>query len=160
MKRFETVQLNVKVDDATADQIRKLAAFNHLTVAEQLRQFIRYGLDINSYQQNIDFISGIIRQELMAIYHPSDIRAIISDELKSNSERLEQTLRKSGKTSAAGYFLLVKLLTSLSGQCTPEKFTQMAEISGQMGVEYMKQSNRDISDVLCDGETICRMANL
>lgn len=160
MKRYETVQLNVKVDDGTADQIKKLAAFNHLTVAEQLRQFIQHGLDINSYQQNIDFIAGIIRQELMAIYQPDDIRAIVSDELKSNSERLEQTVRKSGKTSAAGYFLLVKLFSSLSGQFTPEEFMQVAELAGQMGVEYMKQSNRDINDALRDGETVCRMANL
>lgn len=160
MKRYETVQLNVKVDDDTADQIKKLAVFNHLTVAEQLRQFIQHGLDINSYQQNIDFIAGIIRQELMAIYQPGDIRAIVSDELKSNNERLEQTVRKSGKTSAAGYFLLVKLFSSLSGQFTPEEFMQVAELAGQMGVEYMKQSNRDINDTLRDGETVWRMANL
>lgn len=160
MKQSETIQLNVKVDDGTADQIKKLAAFNHLSVAEQLRQFIYHGLTINSYQQNIDFLCGMIRQELMAIYHIEDIRAVMAQELKGNSVRLEQTLRKSGKTSAAGYFLLVKLLTSLSGQFTPEEFTQMAEVAGQMGVEYMKQSNSDINNVLQDGETICRMANL
>ena len=160
MKQSERIQLNVKVPSGTAEQIKKLAAANYLTVAEQLRRFIDNGLTINSYEQNIDFLCGMIRQELMAIYHIEDIRTVVAQELKGNSECLEQTMRKSGKASAAGYFLLVKLLTSLSGQFTPEEFMQIAEVAGQMGVEYMKQSNRDISDVLCDGETICRIANL
>lgn len=44
MKPYTTVQLNVKVTDTTADQIKRLAAFNQITVAEQLRRFIEEGL--------------------------------------------------------------------------------------------------------------------
>jgi hypothetical protein len=47
MKPYTTIQLNVKVTDTTADQIKRLAAFNQITVAEQLRRFIEEGLSVN-----------------------------------------------------------------------------------------------------------------
>ena len=48
----------------------------------------------------------------------------------------------------------------LTGQISLEDFVRMAEQAGQLGVEYMKQSNRSINDVLRDGEAACHMANL
>ncbi len=53
MKPYTTIQLNVKVTDTTADQIKRLAAFNQITVAEQLRRFIDEGLAVNSNAQHI-----------------------------------------------------------------------------------------------------------
>ncbi|GEM_PF-1868055 len=114
MKPYTTVQLNVKVTDTTADQIKRLAAFNQITVAEQLRRFIEEGLAINSNAQHIDLIASIIRQELMAIYHPADIQRLVAGQLEEILKRFENIQRKSGKTSAAGYFLLFKVLMYLT----------------------------------------------
>ena len=107
MKRYTTIQLNVKVTDTTADQIKRLAAFNQITVAEQLRRFIEEGLSVNSNAQHIDLIASIIRQELMAIYHPADIQRLVAGQLEETLKKFENTQRKSGKASAAGYFLLL-----------------------------------------------------
>lgn len=52
MKPYTTVQLNVKVPDTTADSIKRLAAFNQITVAEQLRRFIEEGLAVSTYGTN------------------------------------------------------------------------------------------------------------
>lgn len=60
MKPYTTVQLNVKVPDTTADSIKRLAAFNQITVAEQLRRFIEEGLSVSSNAQHIELIASII----------------------------------------------------------------------------------------------------
>ncbi|MEY8356906.1 hypothetical protein AALB39_26670 [Lachnospiraceae bacterium 54-53] len=160
MKPYTTVQLNVKVTDTTADQIKRLAAFNQITVAEQLRRFfIEEGLSVNSNAQHIDLIASIIRQELMAIYHPADIQRLVAGQLEETLKKFENTQRKSGKTSAAGYFLLLKVLMYLTGNLNAEDFAQMAEQAGQMGVAFMKQSNSTINDILQDGEYACGTAS-
>lgn len=74
-------------------------------------------------------------------------------------KRFENTQRKSGKTSAAGYFLLLKVLMYLTGNLSAEEFARMAEQAGQMGVEFMKQSNQTINDILRDGEYACGTAS-
>lgn len=159
MKPYTTVQLNVKVTDTTADQIKRLAAFNQITVAEQLRRFIEEGLSVNSNAQHIDLIASIIRQELTAIYHPADIQRLVAGQLEETFKRFENTQRKSGKTSAAGYFLLLKVLMYLTGNLSAKEFAQMAEQAGQMGVEFMKQSNQTINEILQDGSYACGTAS-
>ncbi len=159
MKPYTTIQLNVKVTDTTADQIKRLAAFNQITVAEQLRRFIEEGLSMNSNAQHIDLIASIIRQELMAIYHPADIQHLVAGSLEETLKKFENTQRKSGKASAAGYFLLLKVLMYLTGQPNVEDFTRMAEQAGQMGVAFMKQSNQTVNDILRDGEYACGTAS-
>lgn len=159
MKPYTTVQLNVKVTDTTADQIKRLAAFNQITVAEQLRRFIDEGLSVSSNAQHIDLIASIIRQELTAIYNPADIQRLVAGQLEETLKRFENTQRKSGKTSAAGYFLLLKVLMYLTGNLSAEEFVQMAEQAGQMGVEFMKQSNQTINEILQDGSYACGTAS-
>ena len=159
MKPYTTVQLNVKVPDTTADSIKRLAAFNQITVAEQLRRFIEEGLSVNGNAQHIDLIASIIRQELTAIYHPADIQRLVAGQLEETLKKFENTQRKSGKASAAGYFLLLKVLMYLTGQLNVEDFTLMAEQAGQMGVAFMKQSNSTINDILQDGEYACGTAS-
>ena len=159
MKPYTTIQLNVKVTDTTADQIRRLAAFNQITVAEQLRCFIDEGLSVNSNAQHIDLIASIIRQELMAIYNPVDIQRLVVSGLEETLKKFENTQRKSGKVSAAGYFLLIKVLMYLTGQLNLEDFVKMAEQAGQMGVAFMQQNNQTVNDVLRDGEYACHTAS-
>lgn len=159
MKSYTTVQLNVKVTDTTADSIKRLAAFNQITVAEQLRRFIEEGLSVNSNAQHIDLIASIIRQELMAIYHPADIPRLVAGQLEETLKKFENTQRKSGKASAAGYFLLLKVLMYLTGDLSAEDFARVAEQAGQLGVEFMKQSNPTINEILQDGSYACGTAS-
>lgn len=159
MKSYTTIQLNVKVTDDTADQIKRLAASNHITVAEQLRRFIEQGLSVHSYEQNIDLIASVIRQELMSIYHPEDIQNRIISGMSETLKKFENTLRKSGKAASAGYFLLVKVLLDEIGRTDPADFAAMVEQAGAIGVEYMNQKNRTVNEILKDGRYTCRMAD-
>ena len=140
MKPYTTIQLNVKVTEDTADQIRKLAITHDITVAEQLRRFIEQGLSVQCYEQNIDLIASIIRQELMSIYHPEDIQRRVAEQLEESLRKFEIAQRKSGKVSASGYFLLIKMMMYLTNQISVEDFVHMVEESGKLGVEYMKLS--------------------
>jgi len=159
MKPYTTVQLNVKVTDAIADSIKRLAASNQITVAEQLRRFIEEGLSVNSNAQHIDMIASIIRQELTAIYHPADIQRLVAGQLEETLKKFENTHCKSGKASAAGYFLLLKVLMYLTGQLSVEDFARMAGQVGQMGIAFMKQSNQTVNDILQDVEYACGTAS-
>lgn len=159
MKPYTTIQLNVKVTEDTADQIRKLAITHDITVAEQFRRFIEQGLSVQCYEQNIDLIASIIRQELMSIYRPEDIQRRVAEQLEESLRKFEIAQRKSGKVSASGYFLLIKMMIYLTNQISEEDFVHMVEESGKLGVEYMKQSNSSINDVLTDGASACHIAN-
>lgn len=163
MNPNERIQLNVKVPQCTADQIKRLAAANHLTVAEQLRQFIDKGLDIDGNARQIDFIATIIRQEFMAIYHVEDIKAVVEQLMVKHMEqqmsRIEKMQMKIGKVSAAGYFLLIKVLLEMAGKEDPLAFSAMVERAGKMGVEFMRQKNSTVNEILQDGIYACRMAD-
>lgn len=160
MKPFQTIQLNVKVPEQTADEIKRLAISRHQTVAELLRHFIDEGLKIHSYEQNIDFIAGIIRQEFTSVYHIEDIRAAVNQTFDEHMPKINRNLLKSGKVSAAGYFLLIKVLMEMGGLDSLADFVRMAEQAGTLGTEYMKQSNSTLNEFLADGETVCRLAHL
>ena len=160
MKPFQTIQLNVKVAEQTADEIKRLAISRHQTVAELLRHFIDEGLKIHSYEQNIDFIAGIIRQEFTSVYHIEDIRAAVNQTFEEHMPKINRNLLKSGKVSAAGYFLLIKVLMEMGGLDSLADFVRMAEQAGTLGTEYMKQSNSTLNEFLTDGETVCRLAHL
>ena len=160
MEPIHRIQLNVKVPEQTADEIKKLAISRHQTVAELLRHFIEEGLAIHSYEQNIDFIASIIRQEFTSVYHIQDIQAVVNRTFDSYIEKINRNLLKSGKASAAGYFLLIRVLMEMGGLNSLEDFVRMAEQAGTLGTEYMKQSNSTLNEFLADGETICRLAHL
>lgn len=155
MKQFETVQLCVKVDDKTAEQVRKLAASNNLTTAEQLRRFIEKGLDIEGHAQNIDFIAGIIRQELMAIYHIEDIKAVMEQQTK----RLAKMLMKMGKMSSAEFYLMIKVLMNVAHDGTEDQFDQMLNEAITLGVDYMQKKDFQINSFLQDTDNLRRLAD-
>ena len=87
----------------TLKTLDKLAAREHTTTSELIRNFVEEGLKVNGYEEQVDFIARIIRQEITAVYHVEDIKAI-SDH---STDRLAKMLMKTGKINAAMFFLLV-----------------------------------------------------
>lgn len=158
MKRFATIQLNVKVSEDTAEQIKKLANSNHITVADQLREFIERGLTIHGYEQQLDTIATIIRQEFMAIYHVEDIQKYVELAVEKQTSRMEKMLTKVGKISAGGFFLLVKTLLQHTNEDAEDDFALLVEQAGKMGIEFMQQKNSTVNDILSDGKYVCRTA--
>lgn len=138
-----------------AEQIKKLAAANNIGIAEQLRQFIEKGLAVEGYSQNIDFIASIIRQELMAIYHLEDIKAVVEQQ----TNRIAKMHMKSGKVDAAAFFLLIKVLMNVAHEGTEDQFDQMLNEAVTLGVDYMQKKDFQINSFLQDTDNLCRLAD-
>lgn len=155
MKQEPTIQLCVKVPAHTAEQIKKLAAANNIGVAEQLRQFIEKGLSIEGYSQSIDFIASIIRQELMAVYHLEDIKAVVEQQ----TNRIAKMHMKSGKIDAAAFFLLIKVLMNIAHEGTEDQFDQMLNEAVTLGVDYMQKKDFQINSFLQDTDNLRRLAD-
>lgn len=146
-----SVQLNVKVDENTAAAIKKLAATDNLTIAELLRRYIEKGMKIDGYKQDIDFISSIIRQEFMAVYHLEDIKNVVEQQVS----RIDKMLMKSGKLTVSQFFLLIKVMQNLVGREDEAYFAELVEQADNMGIEFMHHKNSTINEILRDGKYVC-----
>lgn len=153
---------SIYLTKAMCKEIDKKADRDLVSRTEQIRRYIEKGLSVDGYREDIDFIAGILRQEVLAIYHPEDIAKSVHETVAELTEkqasRIEKMQMKLGKTSAASYFLLVRVLMELYRNDNPADFAALVEKAGTMGVEFMKQKNSTVNEILKDGKHICRMA--
>lgn len=132
----------------------KLAAKENTTTSELVRRFVEKGLAVDGYQEDVDFIAGIIRQELLAIYHIEDIKAIVEQQ----TNRIAKMHMKSGKVDAAAFFLLIKVLMNLSDEGTQDMFDQMLNEAVTLGVNYMQKKDFQINSFLQDTDHLRKLA--
>jgi predicted DNA-binding protein len=89
----KSVKRSINFSPETLKALDTLAAKNSTTTSELVRQYVEKGLSIEGYSQDIDFIARIVRQELMAVYHLEDIKAVV--EQKTN--RIAHEVRQGGR---------------------------------------------------------------
>ncbi len=155
MKRGDSIKdtsqkrsINFSVD--TLKTLDKLAAKNHTTTSELVRQYVDKGLEIDGHTENIDLIAQIIRQELTAIYHIDDIKNVTD----RNTDRLAKMLMKIGKINGAMFFLLVKVLMNLANDGSDDRFDQMLTEAVSLGVDYMQKKDFQINSFLQDTDNL------
>lgn len=151
----KSVKRSINFMPDTLAALDKLAAKNHTTTSELVRQYVEKGLSIEGYRQDIDFIAGIIRQEFMAVYHIEDIKAV----MEQQTNRLAKMLMKSGKIDAAGFYLLVKVLMNVAHDGTEDQFDQMLNEAVTLGVDYMQKKDFQINSFLQDTDNLRRLAD-
>lgn len=132
----------------------KLAVKEHTTTSELVRRFVEKGLAVDGHKEDVDFIAGIIRQELLSIYHIEDIKAV----MEQQTNRIAKMHMKSGKIDAAAFFLLIKVLMNLSDSGTQELFDQMLNEAITLGVEYMQKKDFQINSFLQDTDHLRYLA--
>jgi len=132
----------------------RLAARNHTTTSELVRQFVEKGLSVEGYRDDVDFIAGIIRQELLAVYHLEDIKGIVEQQ----ANRIAKMHMKSGKIDAAAFFLLLKVLMNIAYEGTQDQFDQMLNEAVTLGVDYMQKKDFQINSFLQDTDHLRRLA--
>lgn len=150
-----TQKRSINFPTETLKALDKLAAKEHTTTSELVRRFVEEGMNVSGYEEHVDFISRIIRQELMAVYHLDDIKAISSHD----TDRLAKMLMKTGKINAAMFFLLVKVLISLADQGSHEEFEQMVSEAVALGVDYMQKKDFQINSFLYDTDYLLSLAD-
>ena len=125
----------------TLEQIEKIALKQGVSSSEVIRGFVEEGLSVTGYQENIDFISGIIRQEVKA-------------EIGKQANRLAAMLFKIGVIASGNYFLAVRMLADVISPSMREDFKDINSNARRLGVEYMKQNGVGVVEFLEDDEAV------
>ena len=99
-KRDDRIITSVYLTKEMCSQIDKMADRGHISRNEQIRRYIEKGLAVEGYSQDIDLIAGIIRQEVQAVYHIEDIKAVVEQQ----ANRIAKMHMKSGKVDTAAFF--------------------------------------------------------
>lgn len=154
-KRDDRIITSIYLTKEMCIQVDKIAAKEHVSRNEQIRRYIEKGLNIDGYTQNIDFISSIIRQELLAIYHIEDIKAVVEQQ----TNRIAKMHMKTGKVDAAAFFLLLKVLINIAHEGTEEQFEQMLNEAVTLGVDYMQKKDFQINSFLQDSAYLRKLAD-
>ena len=151
----KSLKRSINFSPETLKTLDTLAAKNDTTTSELVRQFVEKGLSVEGYRQDIDFIASIIRQELMAIYHIEDIKAVVEQQ----TNRIAKMHMKSGKIDAAAFFLLIKVLMNVANEGTEDQFDQMLNEAIALGVDYMQKKDFQINSFLQDTDNLRRLAD-
>lgn len=151
----KSLKRSINFSPETLKTLDTLAAKNDTTTSELVRQFVDKGLSVEGYRQDIDFIASIIRQEIMAIYHIEDIKAVVEQQ----TNRIAKMHMKSGKVDAAAFFLLIKVLMNVANEGTEDQFDQMLNEAITLGVDYMQKKDFQINSFLQDTDNLRRLAD-
>ena len=141
VNRDKNVQITVVLSNNKYESIKKLAAGKHINMADVVRGFIDKGLSVQSYQDNIDFISGIVRQEVKA-------------EISKQANRLAAMFFKVGIITSANYFMAVKLMSDVINPSMQEDFKDINTNARRLGIDYMKQNGVGVVEFLEDDEAV------
>jgi hypothetical protein len=125
------------------DDILSVAKSKHKNMSDTIRGFISKGLNVESYQENIDFLTGIIRQEIKA-------------ESGKQANRIAAMLFKVGAITSSNYFLAVKMLSDVISPSMQEDFKDINSNARKLGIDYMKQSGVGVVEFLEDGDAVER----
>ena len=150
----KSLKRSINFSPETLKALDTLAAKNSTTTSELVRQYVEKGLSVEGYSQDIDFIARIIRQELMAVYHLEDIKAVVEQQ----TNRIAKMHMKSGKIDAAAFFLLVKVLMNVAHEGSEDQFDQMLNEAVTLGVDYMQKKDFQINSFLQDTDNLRRLA--
>jgi len=140
-KPNEKVIFSIYVTKKVCADLDKLADREGMSRTELIRKFIDKGLSVESYQENIDFLSGIIRQEVKV-------------EMRAQANRLAAMLFKVGIITSANYFLAVKTLSDVISPSMQEDFKDINSNARKLGIDYMKQSGVGVVEFLEDDDAV------
>ena len=129
----KAAQLTVKVTPQQQKDLQKLAASQHISLAQLLRNFIDKGLTVDGHAEGIDFIRRHIREE-------------INNALNPRMERLIKLQVKGGIVSAAGYFLNAEMLAEFIPPTRQRELQDVLLESKKQGVVYFRLTDQEIDE--------------
>jgi predicted DNA-binding protein len=146
MAEQRTKRINFLLPVEMVSSIEKLAAQKHQPVSEIIRKAINAHLNIQANRDDIDFISGIIRQEVKA-------------EIGKQANRLAAMLFKVGVITSSNYFLAVRTLSDVISPSMQEDFKDINSNARKLGIDYMKQSGVGVVEFLEDEDAVEQAVN-
>ena len=122
---MSTDRFSVSVDEKTSNEIQNIVNKTGKSKAEVTRELINKGLAANWLDENVDFISQIIRRQLEVV-------------IKPHIERLAKLSSKCGHIAATAAFLNVQAFQDLVMDEKRKVPIEMYEKARKKAVEYMK----------------------
>lgn len=135
----EKVITSIYVMKDTLDTIDKLANRAGITRNEQIRRFIDKGLAIDSYEDNLEIINGVIRQEL-------------SLQIKKLGNRLAGLINRLTIISAAGYYANIAIVSDLIDRDRYSSFEKIEQLARKRALAYANQKDADAIAAFLDDE--------
>ena len=123
----------------TVDSLNLLAAKNHTVMSKEIRRFIDKGLSIESYEDNLEIISGIIEQEL-------------SVQIKKLGNRLAGLINRLTIISAAGYYTNITIMSEVIDRDLYSSFEKIESAARKRALKYANQKNMDALSLFADDE--------
>jgi hypothetical protein len=123
------------------EQIEKVAAKKNVFASDVIRDYVNKGLSVTGYEDNIEFITGIVRQ-------------VVSAEIGRQANRLAAMLFKVGAITSSNYFLSVKMLSDVINPSMQEDFKDINSNARKLGIDYMKQTGVGVVEFLEDDEAV------
>ncbi len=145
-KKADNVITSIYLTKEMYKDIETIARKENISKNEVIRTFLEKGLQVQGHKEDIDFITKIIRQELMAIYQIGDIKSIIEKQI----ERVVKMQMKTGKASASAFFLLIHVVTCMWDNITRDDIVNLLERSTKHGIDYMQLKDYKINQFLED----------
>lgn len=140
---------SVRFKAKSIEEMQKIAVIRRVTVSDIVREYVEKGLTVDSYKEDTDLITVIIRQELKDILEPQ-------------ISRIVKMLMKIGKVSAGTMYSNLSFIQLINNE-DQEAYFEMISRSLKLGVEYMKKRDVEIDsylgnteDVIKDGERVKR----
>lgn len=146
MAKEDNVITSIYLTKEMYENIGKIAMQENKSKNKVIRSFLEKGLNVQGHKQDVDFITSIIRQELMAIYNIDDIKAVVERQI----ERVVKMQMKTGKASASAFFLLIHVVTCMWDNITRDDIVNLLERSTKHGIDYMQLKDYKINQFLED----------
>jgi predicted transcriptional regulator len=145
MTEQKTKRITFHLPLETAKAIERLAAKDNQDVSKVIRKAIDKYLNIQANKDDIDFITGIIRQEIKA-------------ETGKQANRIAAMLFKVGAIASSNYFMAVRMLSDVLSPSMQEDFKDINSNARKLGIDYMKLNGVGVVEFLGDGDEVLTAA--
>ena len=135
---IRTERKTIHLPPDTIRALNKLAARNGTDFSKEVRRAIDEYLDLESTAENIDMISGVIRQEL-------------SGQIKGLGNRLAGLINRLTIISAAGYYANIAIIADLIDRDRYSSFEKI-EAARKKALAFANQKNADALRIFLDDE--------
>lgn len=124
-------RINATFDDDTYEIIAKIAAKENVTDSEIVRKYFLEGIKLQVSDDNIDFITNIIRTQLKDVMQPS-------------VERICSLIAKTCVSSAQSTYLNAEAIAKFVPQDRQEEVNEVYEKARIKAIEYTKKKVNDL----------------
>ena len=136
---IRTERKTIHLPPDTIRALNKLAARNGTDFSKEVRRAIDEYLDLESTAENIDMISGVIRQEL-------------SGQIKGLGNRLAGLINRLTIITAAGYYANIAIIADLIDRDRYSSFEKIEAAARKKALAFANQKNADALRIFLDDE--------